>query len=128
MKYFDTPVEEQETTINISYDEEIVQVYTNRIDVIKNLTKTIGKPSKRDKKGKSYWMGATWNIPFKEISLITSVLNKEVFIDKNKTLGYLSQNLALGFNLTPHPKQYFSVFVFSEPKGPLGLTEIVLSN
>ena len=35
MKYFDTPVEEQETTINISYNDEIVQVYTNRIDVIK---------------------------------------------------------------------------------------------
>ena len=46
MKYFDTPVEEQETTINISYNDEIVQVYTNRIDVIKKLTKTIGKPSK----------------------------------------------------------------------------------
>ena len=76
MKYFDTPVEEQETTINISYNDEIVQVYTNRIDVIKKLTKTIGKPSKRDKKGKTYWMGATWNIPFKDISLITSILNK----------------------------------------------------
>ena len=37
MKYFDTPVEEQETTINISYNDEIVQVYTNRIDVIKKL-------------------------------------------------------------------------------------------
>lgn len=83
MKYFDTPVEEQETTINISYDEEIVQIYTNRNDVIKNLTKTIGKPTKRDKKGKTYWMGATWNISFKEVSLITSILNKEIFIDKN---------------------------------------------
>ena len=83
MKYFDTPVEEQETTINISYNDEIVQVYTNRIDVIKNLTKTIGKPSKRDKKGKTYWMGATWNIPFKDTSIITSIWNKEVFIDKN---------------------------------------------
>lgn len=93
MKYFDTPVEEQETTINISYNDEIVQVYTNRIDVIKNLTKTIGKPSKRDKKGKTYWMGATWNIPFKDISIIKSVLNKEVFIDKNfKAKKKISEN------------------------------------
>ena len=80
MKYFDTPVEEQETTINISYNDEIVQVYTNRIDVIKKLTKT-------------YWMGATWNIPFKDISLITSILNKEVFIDKNfKPKKKISEN------------------------------------
>lgn len=93
MKYFDTPVEEQETTINISYNDEIVQVYTNRIDVIKKLTKTIGKPSKRDKKGKTYWMGATWNIPFKDILLITSILNKEVFIDKNfKPKKKISEN------------------------------------
>ena len=93
MKYFDTPVEEQETTINISYNDEIVQVYTNRIDVIKNLTKTIGKPSKRDKKGKTYWMGAKWNIPFKDISLIKSILNKEVFIDKNfKPKKKISEN------------------------------------
>lgn len=93
MKYFDTPVEEQETTINISYNDEIVQVYTNRIDVIKKLTKTIGKPNKRDKKGKTYWMGATWNIPFKDISLITSILNKEVFIDKNfKPKKKISEN------------------------------------
>ena len=93
MKYFDTPVEEQETTINISYNDEIVQVYTNRIDVIKKLTKTIGKPSKRDKKGKTYWMGATWTIPFKDISLITSILNKEVFIDKNfKPKKKISEN------------------------------------
>lgn len=93
MKYFDTPVEEQETTINISYNDEIVQVYTNRIDVIKKLTKTIGKPSKRDKKGKTYWMGATWNIPFKDILLIKSILNKEVFIDKNfKPKKKISEN------------------------------------
>ena len=52
MKYFDAPVEEQETTINISYNDEIVQVYTNRIDVIKKLSKRIGKGRKREKKGK----------------------------------------------------------------------------
>lgn len=93
MKYFDTPVEEQETTINISYNDEIVQVYTNRLDVIKNLTKTIGKPTKRDKKGKTYWMGATWNIPFKDIYIIKSVLNKEIFIDKNfKAKKKISEN------------------------------------
>ena len=54
MKYFDTPVEEQETTINICYEDETVQIYSNRVEVIKNLTHNIGKPTKRDKRGKKY--------------------------------------------------------------------------
>ena len=66
MKYFDTPVEEQETTINICYEDETVQIYSNRVDVIKNLTHNIGKPTKRDKRGKTYWLGATWEIPFSD--------------------------------------------------------------
>ena len=28
-------------------------------------------------------MGATWEIPFKDISTISKLLNKEIFIDKN---------------------------------------------
>ncbi len=83
MKYYDTIPEEQETSINIAYDLEIIQIYTNRVDVIKNLTKAIGKPSLRDKKGKTYWMGATWEIPFKDISKISQILNKEILIDEN---------------------------------------------
>lgn len=83
MKYFDTPVEEQETTINICYEDETVQIYSNRVDVIKNLTHNIGKPTKRDKKGKTYWLGATWEIPFSEVTTIKNILNKEIFIDKN---------------------------------------------
>ncbi len=83
MKYYDTILEEQETSINIAYDLEVIQVYTNRVDVIKNLSKEIGKPNIRDKKGKTYWMGATWEIPFKNISTISKLLNKEIFIDKN---------------------------------------------
>ena len=52
MKYYDTILEEQETSINIAYDLEVIQVYTNRVDVIKNLSKEIGKPNIRDKKEK----------------------------------------------------------------------------
>ena len=76
MKYYDTILEEQETSINIAYDLEVIQVYTNRVDVIKNLSKEIGKPNIRDKKGKTYWMGATWEIPFKDISTISKLINK----------------------------------------------------
>lgn len=83
MKYFDTLLEEQETSINIAYDQEKIEIYTNRVDVIKNLTREIGKPTIRDKKGKTYWMGATWKIPFSDISTISKILNKEILIDKN---------------------------------------------
>ena len=53
MKYYDTILEEQETSINIAYDLEVIQVYTNRVDVIKNLSKEIGKPNIRDQKRES---------------------------------------------------------------------------
>ncbi len=84
MKYFDTPVEEQETTINICYEDETVQIYSNRVDVIKNLTHNIGKPTKCDKRGKTYWLGATWEIPFSEVTTIKNILNKEIFKAKKK--------------------------------------------
>ena len=32
MKYFDTPVEEQETTINICYEDETVQICNKKFD------------------------------------------------------------------------------------------------
>lgn len=83
MKYYETPIEEQETTINVLYDEEVIEVYTNRVDVIKNLIKKVGAPTKKYKKNQTYWIGAKWQIKFKEVSKITKILNKEIFIDKN---------------------------------------------
>ena len=83
MKYFNTLLEEQEVTINILYDEEIIIIYSNRKEVILNLTEKIGKPIERYKKGKTYWMGAKWEISFKDIDKIREVLNKEIFIDTN---------------------------------------------
>ena len=83
MKYFNTSLEEQETTINILYDEEIIRIYSNRIDVIKNLIENIGAPNEKYKRNKSYWSGAAWDIKFKELSKIKKVLKKEILIDDN---------------------------------------------
>lgn len=80
MKYFNTLLEEQEVTINILYDEEIIIIYSNRKEVIQNLTERLGKPTERYKKGKTYWLGAKWEISFKQASLIKEVLNKEIFV------------------------------------------------
>lgn len=82
MKYLEIPTEEQETTINILYEEQIVKIYTNRKEVINDLTKKIGKPTKKYKKGKAYWCGADWDIDFCDVEKIKNVLNKEIFIDK----------------------------------------------
>lgn len=83
MKYFNTPLEEQETTINILYDEEIIQIYSNRVDVIKNLIEKLGAPTEKYKKNQTYWSGAVWNIKFKEKVKVKKILSKEIFIDSN---------------------------------------------
>lgn len=82
MKYFNTLIEEQETLINVLYDEQIVSIYTNRIDVIQNLTDKIGKPTKKYVKSKTYWSGASWDICFSELNKLEGILNKELFIEK----------------------------------------------
>ena len=85
MKYLETLLEEQETMINVLYDEHKIKVYSNRVEVIKNLTKALGKPTIRYKKNKTYWTGATWEIGSNEFEKI-----KELFLYyKNKYKGYL---------------------------------------
>lgn len=83
MKYFETLLEEQETLINVLYDEHKIRVYSNRIEVIKNLTKAIGKPTKRYKKNKTYWSGATWEIDFNDFEKIGTILNRDLVIEES---------------------------------------------
>lgn len=81
MKYLEIPTEEQETTINILYEEQIVKVYSNRKEVVQGLTKSIGKPTKKYRKGKTYWCGADWDIDFCDLEKIKNILNSEIFVD-----------------------------------------------
>lgn len=82
MKYEDTELIDQETIINILYNEEIIRIYSSRVDTIKNLIKIIGKPTKKIKKNKTTWSGAYWDIDFRDGETINKVLSKEAFIDK----------------------------------------------
>ena len=82
MKYLETLLEEQETMINVLYDEHKIRVYSNRVEVIKNLTKALGKPTVRYKKNKTYWTGATWENDFNEFEKINSLLNRDLVIEK----------------------------------------------
>ena len=83
MKYITNSIAEQETTINVDYDNQIISIYSSRKEVIMSLTKYIGRPTERHCKNKSYWTGAVWNIPFYEKELISKIFEYAAFIDNN---------------------------------------------
>ena len=67
--------EETETTINVLYNEEIISVYTNKIEMQKQLKKVLGKPKREDIRGNSI-IGSCWEIPFCEKSKISQMMLK----------------------------------------------------
>lgn len=94
MKYFDTILEDQETTISVLYKEQIVRVYSSEVKTIQKLTKTLGKPDTKYKKSKTYWSGASWDISFFESDKLKDILYKETFIDnKVKPRGKEKKNI-----------------------------------
>lgn len=68
------PVEEQETTINVDYFSQTIDIYTSRPEVYKVLVKKVGKPDKNSfVKGKA--VGGYWRIPFSEREKIRKILS-----------------------------------------------------
>ena len=82
MKYFETLIEDQETTISIIYQEQMIRIYSSEPHVIQRLTKALGKPTQKYIKSKAYWSGASWNVNFFALEKIQSILIRDVFIDK----------------------------------------------
>ena len=82
MKYFDTSIEDQETTISVLYEEQIIRIYSSNPKTIQKLTQTLGKPTTKYKKSKTYWSGASWNINFFENDILNKIIQKDIFIDK----------------------------------------------
>lgn len=66
---------ETETTINVLYAEKLLSIYTNRVDLQKVLSKTLGEPSKEWIKGRSI-TGSVWNVPLKEKTKIAKMILK----------------------------------------------------
>lgn len=66
---------EIETTINVLYSEEKLTVYTNKVDLQKQLNKLLGEPTKELKIKRSI-SGSVWEISFKEKSKISKLLLK----------------------------------------------------
>lgn len=64
---------ETETTINILYSEKMLSIYTNKINLQKELNKLIGEP-KREYKIKRSIVGSCWEIPLDNKHLISKVI------------------------------------------------------
>ena len=67
--------EETETTINVLYNEKMIAVYTNKIELQKQLIKVLGKAKREDIKGNSI-IGSCWEIPFSEKTKISQMMLK----------------------------------------------------
>ena len=66
---------ETETTINVLYDEKIISIYTNKVDLQRKLNKMIGEPSKEYKIKRSI-VGSTWEISLDDKAKIQKVILK----------------------------------------------------
>lgn len=70
---------EQETTINVIYNENILSIYTNKVDLQKKLNKLIGVPTKEYKIKRSI-AGSMWEIPLTDkIKISRLVLKANIF-------------------------------------------------
>lgn len=67
--------DEEETTINVLYEENVLSIYTNKVELQRQLNKIVGEPSKEYKKGKSI-LASNWNIPLSEKTKISKIVLK----------------------------------------------------
>ena len=66
---------ETETTINVLYSEKILSIYTNKIELEKQLYKILGEPKQEYIKGKSI-IGSVWEVPLSEKTKISKIILK----------------------------------------------------
>lgn len=71
---------EQETTINVLYEEEIISIYTNKVDLQKKLNKLLGEPTIENKIKRTI-VGSIWEVPLKEKSKISQMILKVNIFD-----------------------------------------------
>ena len=66
---------ETETTINVLYSEKLLSIYTNKIELERQLYKILGEPQKENIKGKSI-IGSIWEVPLSEKTKISKIILK----------------------------------------------------
>ena len=73
---------EIETTINVLYNEGFISIYTNKIDLQKELCKTLGKPIKEYIRGRSI-VASRWDISLSEKTKISQMMLKADIFELN---------------------------------------------
>ena len=66
---------ETETTINVLYSENILSIYTNKVDLQRQLYKILGEPKKEYTKGKSI-LASIWEVSLDDKSKISKLMLK----------------------------------------------------
>lgn len=66
---------ETETTINVLYSEKLLSIYTNKIELEKQLCKILGEPKQEYIKGRSI-IGSVWEVPLSEKTKISKIILK----------------------------------------------------
>ena len=66
---------ETETTVNVLYGEKLLSIYTNRVELERELQKILGEPTIEYKKGKSI-TDSRWEVQLKEKSKISKIILK----------------------------------------------------
>lgn len=74
-RYKEPLKEEIETTINVLYNENKLVIYTNKVQLQKQLNKLIGKPTK-ELKIKKLISGSIWEISLDEKTKISRMILK----------------------------------------------------
>ena len=79
-KRYKEPIEsEVETTINVIYSENILSIYTNKVNLQKQLNKLVGSPTKEDIIKKSI-AGSRWEISLDDkVTISRLVLKANIF-------------------------------------------------
>lgn len=73
--YKESKKDEIETTINILYKENMLSIYTNKVNLQKQLNKLIGEPKKEFKIKRSI-VGGVWEISLDDKSKISRLILK----------------------------------------------------
>lgn len=73
--YKEVSTKELETTINVLYNEQLLSIYTNKVDLQRQLNKILGEP-KKELKVKRSIVGSIWEISLENKSKISKVLLK----------------------------------------------------
>lgn len=66
---------ETETTINILYSEKILSIYTNKVDLQRQLNKILGEATEEYIRGRSI-IGSRWDVALREKSKISKIMLK----------------------------------------------------